>query len=141
MTDTTLPFYVYGTLRSGFGNHRLFDSAVTDITPAHLHGAKMVAGGCPFVFLDGSDTTVLGEIVTIEPSRYPAVLKTVDRLEGYNGPGRFNLYERQIIEAVTETGQTVKAYAYLVDESDDFVQSNTAVPSGDYADYARSYAR
>lgn len=135
MMIQTLPFFVYGTLRTGFGNHRTFPAgSITQVRPAHVMGAKMYAQGIPFVVIDGSSTLVHGEVIDVAPASYDAALRALDRLEGYRGPQADNLYNRVEVTVQTADGP-VQAYMYAVDDDCPFLDGRDLVPSGDFADH------
>lgn len=132
-----LPVFVYGTLRSEFGNHRTFGASVKEILRAQLDGATMVANGIPYVYRTPHGA-VVGELITIDPPQYDETLQRLDQLEGYRGPNAHNFYNREIVDVTTRNGETIKAYTYLVDDS--YLNDNQLVPTGDYADYVDAYA-
>ena len=88
--------FVYGSLRAGFGNHRLLkDSryigeAVTAPQYTMLH-----LGGFPGVVADGQ-TSIVGEVYEVDHD----TLRLLDRLEGHP-----NFYARTPIE-VARVGNT-----------------------------------
>ena len=127
-----LPFFVYGTLRVGFGNHRTFPlGSIVSVQRARLDGASMSTVGFPYVWRTPTGT-VVGEVMTIDPDLYEQTVRNLDGLEGYRGPGMSNHYEREVVEVtLEETGETIQAYVYLVDEARG--SSYTRVPSGDFA--------
>jgi len=76
---------VYGTLKKGFGNHRLLHGSKY-AGPASVAGTMRNLGYFPVVTLGGSGT-VYGEVYDVdEPT-----LKSLDSLEGY--PGWYNREE------------------------------------------------
>lgn len=120
-TERHLPAFVYGTLRSGEGNWSwcLQGRTIAEM-PATLTGARMWSnGGFPFVYMDESVKTdvVVGELMYIPEHLFAEVLRDLDGLEGYRGPGNeFNLYDRKVVTVTTEDGEQVEAYTYLVSE-------------------------
>lgn len=131
-TMNHLPFFVYGTLRVGFGNHGCFpNGSITNVQPATLDGATMTTIGFPYVWRTPTGE-VTGELMTVDPALYDQTVQSLDGLEGYSGPGANNHYDRTIVDVTLPTGEVVKAYTYLVDEARG--GGYTPVPSGDFAD-------
>ncbi len=134
---TQLPFFVYGTLRQGFGNDRILDGIdVAFDKGASMLGAKMTTVGFPYVWLVQDQTYfVTGEIVRIDPANYEKAVRRLDALEGYFGPDRPNHYDRVITTVRDAAGRDVKVFTYLVDEQT--ASRGRPVESGDFADVAR----
>lgn len=111
MTDITadfMPVFVYGTLRPGWGNARLWagrgdahhDGAAT------VRGFRLVSGG-PFPFaVPDADSVATGALIYPSVAEYADVLDDLDRLEGYP---RF--YDRMMVVVDTPAGH-VKAWIY-----------------------------
>lgn len=99
---------VYGTLKEGFGNHRLLKNTEklgefkTNPIFTMLH-----LGGFPAIIEDGS-TEIFCEIYNVTEND---VLKSLDRLEGYP-----NFYNRKTID--TPWG---KAWIYYLDDTYNYV--------------------
>ncbi|MFD4902162.1 gamma-glutamylcyclotransferase family protein [Streptomyces sp. NPDC058411] len=105
MSDTGLPFFVYGTLLPGEPNHDRFLRVRTcRERPAVLPGALLYEGpGYPYA-VEGHGT-VHGALVTAAPGAYAELLGLLDDLEEFLGPGHpRNLYERVAREAVPAPG-------------------------------------
>lgn len=136
-----LPVFVYGTLRNqpGCGNYGHFLAGATVAEQrGTITGARMYDyGGFPFVKLTGNpDEKVVGEVMTLDPHRYDAILAGLDRLEGYrpNGDG---LYDRKVV-TVDVDGEDVQALIYVVgDLMDEQVSGLPVIASGDWLDGAR----
>jgi gamma-glutamylcyclotransferase (GGCT)/AIG2-like uncharacterized protein YtfP len=111
-----LPFFVYGTLRPGAANHRLFLAGRTAAEePAHLPGAALHDGpGYPYA-VPGGPGEVVGDLVHAAPGAYGELLSVLDRLEEYLGPGHpLNLYERLPRDTVRlRDGAVVRAWVYV----------------------------
>lgn len=112
---TTLPFFVYGTLRPGEPNHDLFLRGSTESEErASLPGAALYDGpGYPYA-VEAPDSVIVGELVTARPEAYPRLLMALDRLEDYAPGDPRNLYER-VERRVTRDadGTAVSAWVYL----------------------------
>ncbi len=110
-----LPFFVYGSLRRGQGNHRLLAGKTVGEHPARLHGCALYTLGLPFATPGGPESYVVGELMVVAEDHYASVLAALDRLEGYRGPGRTNLYERvsRRVSYTDKSGQTREAEAWV----------------------------
>ncbi|MEU9235330.1 gamma-glutamylcyclotransferase family protein [Streptomyces subrutilus] len=131
-----LPFFVYGTLRTGEVNHGLFLRGRTVAQePASLPGAALYAGpGYPYA-VDRPGSVVAGELITAAPEAYGALLAALDVLEEYGGPGRpGNVYDRIAREALRADGTPVRAWVYLASPlvARDLRESGTEIPGGDW---------
>jgi len=80
--------YVYGTLKHGYGNHRLLEVASTNPlgTARFTFKAKMFCVGFPVLMKSRSKITVEGELYEVDT----ATFKRLDRLES-NG----RMYKRK----------------------------------------------
>ncbi|MEV0483355.1 gamma-glutamylcyclotransferase family protein [Streptomyces sp. NPDC050508] len=112
---TSLPFFVYGTLRPGEPNHDRFLRGRTDSEErARLHGAALYDGpGYPYA-VEEPGSVIVGELVTARPGAHPQLLMELDRLEDYAPGDPHNLYER-VERRVTRDadGTDVRAWVYL----------------------------
>lgn len=112
--------FVYGTLRQGYGNHRLLEGArflgvrhtAPTFTMIHL-------GGFPGVLATGQ-TSIIGEVYEVTD---PEMLRRLDRLEGHP-----DWYRRTPI--VTLEGDAVEIYIYP--ENDGRSRTAPVVESGDW---------
>lgn len=97
--------FVYGTLLSGCGNHRVIargeriGEAVTD---ASFHMVSL--GGFPGV-IDGGEQVIAGEVYRVDD----VTLAGLDQLEG-NG----HFYTREERRVVTTAGEVFEAWIYLL---------------------------
>ncbi|MEU9477786.1 gamma-glutamylcyclotransferase family protein [Streptomyces sp. NPDC048191] len=134
---TTLPFFVYGTLRPGEVNHDLFLRGRTAAEePARLPGAALYDGpGYPYA-VERPGGEIRGELVTARPEAYDELLAALDRLEEYAPGDPRNLYERVARNAVRTTdGTPVRAWVYLAAPRVAAGLRSTATPieGGDWA--------
>lgn len=84
---------VYGTLKKGFGNHRLLETSKF-LGTTSVPGTMYSLGGFPGVRLDRlGQTSIKCEVYEVDG----ATLVNLDRLEGYRGPGLNNFYDRRNI--------------------------------------------
>ena len=116
---------VYGTLRSGFGNHRLLTNAEyigTFNTPPiyDLHDL----GGFP-ALKNGGETSVVMEVYAVNEQE----ARRVDMLEGYEEGITPTFYDKQPIE--TPWG-TAGVYIYV-----DNLDRVPIVESGDYYEHRK----
>lgn len=93
--------FVYGTLKRGFGNHRLLEGS-TFVDEAITKGEMRSLGGFPGVTLHGNQQ-IHGEIYAVDDE----TMERCDRLEGHP-----RWYNRQIVE--TSKGP---AWMYTLDDS------------------------
>ncbi|WP_371478187.1 gamma-glutamylcyclotransferase family protein [Kitasatospora sp. NBC_00315] len=109
-----LPFFVYGTLRPGGRNHPAhLAGRITAVRPALLPGAALHAGpGFPYALPD-RDRHVFGDLVTVRPDLYPAVLLALDRLEDCRPDGSGEYVRHRLPVRLTDTGAAVVAWVYL----------------------------
>jgi len=104
--STVREVFVYGTLMSGYGNHKYFLSdadvwgeAVT-VEPKY---DLVCLGGFPGV-LPGGECAIDGELYTVDDF----TMKRLDRLES-NG----EMYQREIVPVMTQNGGIVNAWMYI----------------------------
>jgi len=126
------PVFVYGTLRAGQGNyHHILLGTTSNERPAVLHGHTLLGLGVPFATpRDGK--IVVGEVMDVRPELWAGVLRRLDYLEGYQGPGRDNTYVREVREVVLDEGGTVEAYVYLAGSMGPWIDGAPEVPGGDW---------
>ncbi|MFH9015282.1 gamma-glutamylcyclotransferase family protein [Streptomyces sp. NPDC017943] len=112
----TLPFFVYGTLRPGEVNHRLFLHGRTrSEEPARLADTVLYEGpGYPYAVEEPGGGEVRGELVTALPRAYGALLAELDRLEEYAPGDPRSLYVRVERDVVRDAdGAGVRAWVYI----------------------------
>lgn len=109
--DTTL-VAVYGTLKSGRGNHHLLAESEFIGTGTTLDPYPMVIHGCPFV-IDSKDHPK-GHHVVVEIYRVGGYdMQRLDSLEGHP-----DWYQRRVKPMVLDaTGGIIEAYIYIIPES------------------------
>ncbi|MBZ4322232.1 gamma-glutamylcyclotransferase family protein [Streptomyces huiliensis] len=115
--EAPLPVFVYGTLRRGGGNYPLFlRGRTTAEVPARLPGAVLYEGpGYPFA-VSAPAGEIRGELMTLVPGRYAAVLAALDVLEDHRPGDPGSLYDRVVRDVRTERGESVRAWVYLAAE-------------------------
>ncbi|MBD0689225.1 hypothetical protein BG452_26290 [Streptomyces sp. CBMA123] len=110
-----MPFFVYGTLRSGGHNHaRHLAGRCAGIRPAVLEGAALHDGpGFPYAVPDPTPgRRVVGELITLRPGAYPGTLTALDLLEDCRADGT-GLYVRRRLAVRTAAGDLCDAWVYL----------------------------
>jgi gamma-glutamylcyclotransferase (GGCT)/AIG2-like uncharacterized protein YtfP len=121
--------FVYGTLKKGYGNHRLLvDSTFIGnaVTKQRYH---LTASGIPFVNKTIPTSNIVGEVYEVTDKQ----LDRLDSLEGYD-PNRHeeSWYKREKIEVNLESGETMESYIYFNPQV-----APTVIESGNYDDYRK----
>jgi len=118
---------VYGTLRTGYGNHGVLGNSKLIGAGWTKNKYKLTANGIPFVNPNEQVSKIRVEVYSVTPDQLP----TVDRLEGYDPRDHEgSWYKRTPIEITLDTGEDVKASIYFGEN-----EGKTLIESGDYADY------
>jgi gamma-glutamylcyclotransferase (GGCT)/AIG2-like uncharacterized protein YtfP len=132
-----LPLAVYGTLRSGFGNHGLLAGRIHRAAAGLVSGYELVVDRIPYARRRPGGRLVV-EAVWPTPAMYDRVLSDVDHLEGYDphGDPADNLYQRVAVTVTVGPGDNVRAWLYEMGSlgASLLSPSRSHVPSGDYAD-------
>lgn len=125
------PIFVYGTLRTGFGNHSHFLAGnITEIEDGTISGYRMVSlGGFPMVFETDTPSVVRGELMHIREDIYDHVLR---RLDGLEGEGHF--YYRKPCSVHTPSG-VKEAEVYVGPTSDNYYSGSQEIGSGDWKEF------
>jgi gamma-glutamylcyclotransferase (GGCT)/AIG2-like uncharacterized protein YtfP len=104
--------FVYGTLRKHERNHFLLKHSECIASQCWIKGILIDTGcGFPAVILDG-EGRVYGELYKVSDE----TLEQLDQLEGYEGPGKSNHYERTALKVQTDFSEET-AFVYYYDES------------------------
>ncbi|WP_030242536.1 gamma-glutamylcyclotransferase family protein [Streptomyces sp. NRRL S-350] len=136
--EDALPFFVYGTLRSGSRNHAVhLAGRCTDIRPAVLDGAALHAGpGFPYAVPDTEPgRRITGELITVRPGAYAGALAALDALEECRADGT-GLYVRRRMAVRIATGELREAWVYLAGPGAEarLRERPALIESGDWAD-------
>ncbi|SHH35381.1 Uncharacterized conserved protein YtfP, gamma-glutamylcyclotransferase (GGCT)/AIG2-like family [Thermosyntropha lipolytica DSM 11003] len=101
--------FVYGTLMQGEINHHIISDYALRITPAYIKG---ILYDLPYGYpaLVSGNGLVFGELIELSDVR--EAMSVLDDLEGYSGPGKDNLYEREIVTVQTIKGEHCLAWTY-----------------------------
>ncbi|MFE0175465.1 gamma-glutamylcyclotransferase family protein [Streptomyces sp. NPDC059002] len=135
-----LPFFVYGTLRPGEGNHAAYlRGRVAREESALLPGAVLYEGpGYPYAVEDPEGGPVHGELVTAPPAAHDRLLVALDLLEEYAPGDPRNLYERVVREVNrTADGVAVRAWVYVAAPrvAAELRATGTVIDGGDWASF------
>lgn len=121
--------FVYGSLKRGFGNHRLLEGSEF-IGEARLSrcGAMYSLGGFPAVTLGNRVSPIHGEVYRIDED----TLESLDILEGHP---RF--YQRTTVTVLMEDDiadvEHIEAYVYLMDADSPYLRGEP-IASGYWRD-------
>lgn len=134
-----LPFFVYGTLRRGECRAKCWPCPPLRVEMATLYGRLLDLGTYPG--LVSGELPIRGELWYFLPTQMAEACRVIDDVEGVN-LGDETLYERNIVECLSATGEWVKAYAYLYVHPH-FVQEIPVNSAGyvDWIDYRKSHHR
>lgn len=93
---------VYGTLKQGFGNHRLIEQ--TPVAEGIVRGHRLYERGIPFLVEDAtSDYEVVVEVYDVDDEK----LRRLDMLEGHP-----SCYCRKELDIILADGETTSAWVY-----------------------------
>lgn len=125
---------VYGSLRKGFGNHRLLDGLEACFEGFVEVPYRMVSlGAFPGLVPHAEKSSVYLEVYELDSDER---LRRLDGLEGYRGPNADNFYDRVVIPDFEVGGEGV--HVYVLDNS---YSNSQPVTSGDWDDYRKSGSR
>lgn len=118
--DNETYVFVYGTLKRGFGNHRVMQEAGgVYVGDATMHNMKMIGmGGIPCIdFGDGYE--VKGEVYKVSNNK----IHVIDILEGFSEHRTIknNMYIRLKKDVVMEDNSIKKCYFYMINDYDGYV--------------------
>lgn len=137
-TENELPVFSYGTLMTGFGNHqRYLSGKTTSSVQAHIQGViHSVSEAFPALFESDEKNHVLGELHYIKPEIYVEVLKSLDRLEGYNEKDKLrSMYIRRQEKVTDESENEITAWVYYWNSN--ISQGLKKVKSGDWREHKK----
>jgi gamma-glutamylcyclotransferase (GGCT)/AIG2-like uncharacterized protein YtfP len=106
-----LPFFVYGTLKTGEVRAGRWPHQPQKVEPATTRGVLYDLGPYP-ALTDGGDV-VLGELWHITLEHMPETLAVLDRIEGF-GVTEVDLYVRRVIPVILMDHSGCLAYAYFI---------------------------
>lgn len=145
------PVFVYGTLRSGQGNHVLMDGAVDSLAPARLPGAAVYGAhrGFPYaVEHPAEDAVTVGEVIWLLPdSNGVRARMDLDTLEGFSSDYPSSSHYERVLREVHVTGpdgqeRTVSAWTYMArGSSATQLREEDRIVHGDWVKASREYRR
>jgi gamma-glutamylcyclotransferase (GGCT)/AIG2-like uncharacterized protein YtfP len=110
-----LPIFVYGTLQRGEERTPCWPHPPRQVDWATVRGQLFDLG--PYPALTPGDDRILGELWWIDPHLLEETLDALDRVEGFNQPGRANWYVRKIVDCHVCDGSEHPAWTYLYGHS------------------------
>lgn len=128
--DKTPYVFVYGTLRKGWGNHRLLEGVEKYADAITLKKYAMYASGIPFVTEYEPHTHIVGELYKVEDVER---FSRLDTLEGHP-----ESYCRKVIEVLTKDSEVVEAWIYFYEHLGRQKESMFKCPNGDFKDYYKT---
>jgi gamma-glutamylcyclotransferase (GGCT)/AIG2-like uncharacterized protein YtfP len=113
--NTQYPVFVYGTLRRGESNYHLLKDRTALELPATISGMVLYGlRGFPMMMeVDSAGGKVYGELMTIDPAIYNAVMVALDQLEDYDPVTDSGMYFRVKRDVQLDDGRSVTAWTYL----------------------------
>jgi len=117
------PFAVYGTLRPGCGNDRLWQGNAAPIGLGHVTGFRLVSNGAFPYAVPTEDQRIVVEMVMPHVGRYADILWRMDALEGVP-----HHYTRERV-TVAHRGETTECWMYVPVHD---VGRMPTVPGGDW---------
>lgn len=127
MSSENIIIFVYGTLLSGFGNHRLIsESGDSEFLGKDTITGDMFGNGVPIISLQGTGT-IHGELYRITPS----TLRKLDRLEGYH-PEDPSTYGYNRTKVTTHLGVDTSVYAMHPSRAAEAGAWRDRIESGDF---------
>ena len=117
---------VYGTLKQGWGNHRLLERS--PIRTGHIGISKLDGVGFPIIKL--GDTYRLNvEVYSVNRRD----LSSLDSLEGYTEGVKPRFYDRKRVDVTMEDGSILNTYVYeYVSPVDNNIEHECEVNAGIY---------
>lgn len=119
---------VYGSLRYGLHNHRLLSEAKYIGTTTTVDDVTMYSlGAFPSLSLTVGGNKAVVEVYEVDKQ----TLEDLDSLEGFNGKGQGNFYDRSVVK----TKDLGEAFIYHIEEV-----GGVVVESGDWVQYVNGEA-
>ncbi|HWO98118.1 MAG TPA: gamma-glutamylcyclotransferase [Bacillus sp. (in: firmicutes)] len=121
--------FVYGTLRYGQQNHFYLQNSTCIERHCWINSALFDTGlGYPAI-KKSADNKTFGELYRVSKN----LLKDIDELEDYYGPGKDNMYNR-VREKVMTTHTSYDAFVYVIDPAKEHLLK-TKIQDGDWNSY------
>ena len=137
VSDLQKPFFVYGTLRPGFGNDWLWHNVAHAVENCRISGYRLALDyGLPFAVRTANpDDSVIGSLIRQDTDDLDVrhdLLRSLDRLEGYP-----TMYDRSIATVYGPDGSVSDtAWVYHAPHPDARNFRVFAPNPGNYADVA-----
>lgn len=127
------PIAVYGTLRPGFGNDRLWrERATASEGTGTVPGYRLVSnGGFPYAIPAEPDQAAVVSLVWPNADEYDRVLASMDRLEGVP-----HHYTREEVLVLLSDGSGMVAWMYVPADPEHY-EGLRPVPGNDWAQAER----
>ena len=121
--------FVYGTLMKNFWNYkRCLAGRISRITPGRTYGLLYhLPEGYP-ALLAGNEI-IEGQVMEPVDEK---LLKSLDRLEGYNKRSSNNLYVREMRSIFTYDGEEVNCWIYIYADEKYAKENGIPVPNGNW---------
>ncbi|NRF90305.1 gamma-glutamylcyclotransferase [Paenibacillus frigoriresistens] len=111
--------FVYGTLLAGESNHHVAAPFLISVQPGTIFGRLYDVGPYPTLALTEGSHKVIGEWFEVTEEG----LQAMDILEGYNGPGASNEYERVWVSDVNGLRE---GWVYIWENISELVEINSS---------------
>ncbi|KPL91626.1 gamma-glutamylcyclotransferase family protein [Herpetosiphon geysericola] len=135
--DTPLPLFVYGTLRTGEYNWKIYlEGKTRSETPAIVQQHQLYANRYPYVI--PGEGTVVGTLVEIKPALYAAVMREIDELEQFSPAG--NSWYLRVARYVEVGEQRILAWMYYAGERvSQHLTNDHRIVDGDWVGWNRQH--
>lgn len=145
------PVFVYGTLRTGQGNHRLMDGAVDSLTAGVAHGVGIYGAHRGFPYAtehDDPQARTQGEVIWLTQDRDgEQARQSLDHLEGFDSDSPSRSHYERVLRPITVPNsdknaapRTVMAWMYMARgwSKAQLVESDR-IPDGDWVEAKNAY--
>lgn len=123
--------FVYGTLMSGEENHHILKDRSKLLGEGVISGTIYeMPGNYPALIED--EGIVRGELFEFEDED---VLKQLDRIEGYYGKGKKNLYDRERRDIIMADGKFIECWVYIYRNKETAKKKGAFIPGGNWKEY------
>ena len=138
---TQLPFFVYGTLLPGQPNAYLWGESIAQMEMAWFENGRLYdCGPYPMLIEETAVLPIHGQLITIHPDQYDAILTRIDTLEGYTpqqpDQATYQRVSRQVWVGHTHPHTQRRAWAWLYLGRADLTTHLPPIPSGNWVTYA-----
>ncbi len=121
--------FVYGSLMRGFALHDIYAYDASTVEECYTDGLLFDLGDYPA--LVAGEGIVYGELM--EFSDIDKILMRFDELEGYNGEGYLNFFERVMVNVtLLNCGSKISAWTYVYAGD---VEDKNCIEEGDWKEY------